>query len=100
MRAWALVATLGVGLYGCTANTVSVPPGPPPAPVAERPPPLPAEPGPWRITKTEWTKADEDGFGEFVRRIAESGCTTTIACMQSAANFYHDSDPSSFLFHA
>jgi len=100
MRVWALVATLGVALYGCTTNTVNVPtPAPLPAPVAQRPSLEPALPGPWRITKTEWTKADEDGFGEFVRRIAESGCTTTIACMQSAANFYHDSDPP-FLFHA
>jgi hypothetical protein len=100
MRVWALVATLGVVLYGCTTNTVTVPPPAPlPAPVAQRPTLQPAEPGPWRITKTEWTKADEDGFGEFVRRIAESDCTTTIACMQSAANFYHDSDPP-FLFHA
>ena len=32
--------------------------------------------------------------------IAQSGCATTISCMQSAANFYHDSDPPSFLFHA
>jgi hypothetical protein len=101
MRVWALVATLSVALYGCTTTPVSVPvaPAPPPVPVAQHPALQPAQPGPWRITKTEWTKADEDGFGEFVRRIAESGCTTTIACMQSAANFYHDSDPP-FLFHA
>jgi hypothetical protein len=59
-----------------------------------------AEPGPWRIRKTEWAKADETGFGEFVRAIARSDCTTTISCMQSAANFYHDSDPPSFFFHA
>lgn len=57
-------------------------------------------PGPWRIFKTEWAAADEAGFGEFIRAIAESGCTTTISCMQSAANLYHDSDPPSFLFHA
>lgn len=57
------------------------------------------EPGPWRIRKVEWTEADEIGFGEFLRAIAESGCTTTISCMQSAANFYHSSDPP-FLFHA
>ncbi len=100
MRVWAMVATLGVVLYGCTTAKLSVPPPAPlPVPVAQRPTLQPAEPGPWRITKTEWTKADEDGFGEFVRRIAESGCTTTIACMQGAANFYHDSDPP-FLFHA
>src|ERR1700733_15861733 len=101
MRVWALVATLGVVLYGCTTTKLSVPPpAPPPAPVAQRPSLQPAQPGPWRITKTEWAKADEEGFGEFVRRIAESGCTTTIACMQSAANFYHDSDPPTLVFHA
>jgi len=103
-RAW--VAALGVALAGCTATkqaeTVSTPSAPPPpVAVAAARPSLPlAQPGPWRITKTEWTKADEDGFGEFVRRIAESGCSTTISCMQSAANFYHDSDSASFLFHA
>jgi hypothetical protein len=105
MKALALVAALGVALYGCTATVQSLPaptpaPTPPPPTAAPRPNLQAAMPGPWRITKTEWTKADEDGFGEFVRRIAESGCTTTISCMQSAANFYHDSDPQSFLFHA
>jgi hypothetical protein len=24
----------------------------------------------WRITRTEWTEADEKGFGDFVRAIA------------------------------
>ncbi len=57
-------------------------------------------PGPWRIRKTEWTQADEDGFGQFVRAIAESGCTTTVSCMQSAANPYGDSDPPLFAIHA
>ena len=98
----AVMAALGVALSGCTAVKVSdTKPVAPPAPVAAPRPSLqPAQPGPWRITKTEWSKADEDGFGEFVRRIAESDCTTTISCMQSAANFYHDSDPPSFCFHA
>ena len=32
--------------------------------------------------------------------IAGSGCTTTISCMRSAANLYHDSDPPSFALHA
>ncbi|HMI98034.1 MAG TPA: hypothetical protein VK479_16110 [Micropepsaceae bacterium] len=59
-----------------------------------------AQPLEWRVTKTEWTAADEKGFGDFVAVIAESGCTTTISCMRSAANFYHDSDPASFQFHA
>jgi len=43
---------------------------------------------------------DEAGFGRFVRAIAESGCTTTASCMQSAANPYRNGDPSSFVFHA
>ena len=55
---------------------------------------------PWRITKTEWSAADEKGFGEFVAEIARSGCTTTVSCMRSAANLYHESDPTSFDFHA
>ncbi len=104
MKPLALMAALGVALSGCTTVKVSdskpVAPPPPAVIVAARPILQPAQPGPWRITKTEWTKADEDGFGEFVREIAESGCTTTISCMQSAANFYHDSDPAAFFFHA
>jgi hypothetical protein len=55
---------------------------------------------PWHITKTGWSAADEKGFGEFVAEIAGSGCTTTVACMRSAANLYHESDPASFDFHA
>ncbi len=102
MRARVLaLAALGAALLLSACATpkapqvaVVTPPPPPPRPTL-----APAQPGPWRITKTEWTKADEDGFGEFLREIAESGCTTTIACMQSAANFYHDSD-TPFLFHA
>lgn len=96
-----LAAALGIALYGCTSTkqqTVAV--APPPVIAVPRPVLQPAQPGPWRITKTAWSKADEDGFGEFIRRIAESGCTTTTACMQSAANFYHDTDANSFLFHA
>lgn len=58
------------------------------------------QPGPWRITKTEWSEVDEKGFGQFVRAIAESGCTTTASCMQGTANPYRDTDPASFVFHA
>jgi hypothetical protein len=103
MKAWTLVTAFGVAVAGCTETkieTASVAPLPVVVAVAQRPTLQPAMPGPWRITKTEWTKADEDGFGEFLRRIAESDCKTTIACMQSAANFYRASDPPSFLFHA
>jgi hypothetical protein len=91
-------AVLGAALSGCApVKTVSVQPptvAPAPAPV------LVAQPGPWRIRKTEWTQADEVGFGQFVRAIAESGCTTTTSCMQSAANPYRDSDPPSLIIHA
>ena len=59
-----------------------------------------AQQAPWRITKTEWSAADEKGFGEFIAEIARSGCTTTVGCMRSAANLYHESDPTSFDFHA
>ena len=59
-----------------------------------------AQTAPWRITKTEWSGADEKGFGDFVAEIAKSGCTTTVSCMRSAANLYHESDPASFDFHA
>ena len=52
----------------------------------------------WRITKTEWTQADEKGFGEFVREIAESGCRTSAECMRSPANPYRDSDPAGLEF--
>jgi len=106
MKPLALVAALSVALSGCAAVVKETGPRPVPTPplsmviAAWRPGLEPAQPGPWRITKTEWSRADEVGFGEFVRRIAASGCETTISCMQSAANFYHDSDPTSFLFHA
>ncbi len=105
MKALALVAALGVASSGCATIKKNDS-----QPIAIATPPVIAtiplnfqpqvEPGPWRIRKTEWTEADETGFGEFVRAIAQSGCTITISCMQSAANLYHDSDPPSFLFHA
>ena len=62
--------------------------------------PAQAETLPWHITKTEWSVADEKGFGDFVRKIAESGCTTSVACMRGAGNPYRNSDPISLAFHA
>src|SRR5687768_17592361 len=58
-----------------------------------------ASPASWRITKTEWTQADEKGFGDFVRAIAESGCKTSAECMRSPANPYRASDPAGLEFH-
>jgi hypothetical protein len=99
VKASVFVVALGVALSSC-ASVEKVAPlpvaPPPPSRIALAPP----QPGPWHIRKTEWTDADEKAFGEFVREIAESGCTTTVSCMQSAANFYHDSDPPTLLFHA
>jgi hypothetical protein len=59
-----------------------------------------ANDGVWRITKTEWTQADEKGFGDFVRAIAESGCQTTIECMHSRANPYYSADEAHLPFDA
>jgi hypothetical protein len=96
-KALVFAVAMGAALSGCApVKTVSVP-----APVVTPAQPvLVAQPGPWRIRKTEWTAADEAGFAQFVRAIAQSGCTTTTQCMQSAANPYHDSDPSSLVFPA
>jgi len=104
VKALVLVAALGVAMSGCATTKKNDAPltaiATSPA-IATIPSNFPAqvEPGPWRIRKTEWAAADETGFGEFIRAIAQSGCTTTISCMQSAANFYHESD-TPFLFHA
>ena len=100
VRTLALAAALVVALSACS-ETKQPEVALAPSVVALSPtvPVLPRE-GPWRITKTEWTREDDEGFGGFVRAIALSGCSTTISCMQSAANLYHDSDPSSFFFHA
>ncbi len=52
----------------------------------------------WRILKPEWTEADEKGFGDFVRSIAESGCSTTADCMRGPGNPYRASDPPGLAF--
>src|SRR5436305_139937 len=62
--------------------------------------PAGAQPLAWRITKTEWSAADEKGFGDFVRAIAESGCTTTVECMRGPGNPYRVGDRATLEFHA
>src|SRR5262249_37853762 len=57
--------------------------------------PLRAQSLAWRITKTEWSEADEKGFGDFVRAIAESTCATTYECLSGPTNPYRASDPKS-----
>ena len=59
-----------------------------------------APPGAWYITKSEWTEADEKGFGDFVRSIGHSGCTKTVECLRVAENPYRDSDPKTLKFLA
>ena len=49
----------------------------------------------WRIYKTEWSAEDEAGFGEFVRAIGESRCSSSIECLQSSANPFRGDDPAS-----
>jgi hypothetical protein len=61
---------------------------------------LPARAEPWRITKTEWSAADEKGFGDFLKLIAESGCKTSVECLRGAWNPYRNTDPAAFEFHA
>jgi hypothetical protein len=59
-----------------------------------------AAPLPWKITKTGWTEADEKGFGEFVKKIADSGCTTSVECFTGPGNPYRDTDPPGMWFRA
>src|SRR6478735_3438744 len=54
----------------------------------------------WRIQRTEWTDADEKGFGDFIRAIADSGCSTTVECMRGPGNPYRASDPRGIDFEA
>ena len=54
----------------------------------------------WRITKTEWSAADEKGFGDFLRAIAESDCKTTVECLRGPGNPYRNTDSKNLVFHA
>jgi hypothetical protein len=56
--------------------------------------------GVWTITKSEWSEADEKGFGDFVRGLGRSGCSTSVECLRVPANPYRDSDPKSLKFIA
>jgi hypothetical protein len=49
----------------------------------------------WRIHKTDWSEEDERGFGEFVRTIGESRCSSSIECLQSSSNPFRGDDPAS-----
>lgn len=56
----------------------------------------------WKVTKLKWSSADEDAYGEFIRRIGDSTCKTTHECLTSpAANpAYHAMNPSGLQFFA
>jgi hypothetical protein len=54
----------------------------------------------WRITKPEWTEADEQGYADFVQRIGESKCDTPDDCINSSANPYRATDGRGINFNA
>jgi hypothetical protein len=56
--------------------------------------------GVWTIIKSEWTAADEKGFGDFIRTIGHSGCDNTVECLRNPANPYRNSDPKNLKFLA
>ncbi|MFN3868392.1 MAG: hypothetical protein ACK4MF_04925 [Hyphomicrobiaceae bacterium] len=56
----------------------------------------------WKITKSKWTSADEDAYGAFIRRIADSTCKTTHECLTSPESNpdYHGRNPPGMQFYA
>lgn len=56
----------------------------------------------WKVTRTAWTEADEDAYGQFIRAIGESSCKTTHECLTSplANPRYHADNPSGLKFFA
>src|SRR5215467_7239371 len=51
-----------------------------------------AEAAPWRILKDHWSDADEQGFGDFVRAIGETNCSSSESCLRNPANPYRNTD--------
>lgn len=52
----------------------------------------------WIVTKTEWSEADEVGFGRFVAALAKTKCAKVDECLRSSANPYRDTDPKDYQF--
>ncbi len=50
----------------------------------------------WKIVKTEWSKADEDAYSEFVQGIGRSTCTSLESCLAVSANRYYSPDDPEF----
>jgi hypothetical protein len=53
-----------------------------------------AHAAPWRILKDHWSEADERGFGEFVRALGETNCSSSQSCLRNPANPYRNTDQS------
>jgi hypothetical protein len=63
---------------------------------------------PWTVRKTEWSTADEQAFGEFVKKLGYSRCGTTDECLSGPDNllrseqdllFTHYSDCADFPYY-
>lgn len=50
----------------------------------------------WRIVKTEWSRADEDGYSEFVQAIGRSSCSSLESCLAVSANPWFDAEDPEF----
>lgn len=50
----------------------------------------------WRIVQTEWSRADEDRYSEFVQAIGRSTCSSLESCLAVSANPYYDPDDPEF----
>lgn len=50
----------------------------------------------WRLTKTEWSEADELGYARFVQIIGRSTCTTLESCLAISGNPYFRMDDPEF----
>jgi len=56
----------------------------------------------WKVTREAWTDQDEALFGEFLRDIGESSCSTSHECLTSpiANPRYHEKNPPGMQFFA
>lgn len=62
----------------------------------------------WRVTKTEWSDADENEYRQFIQKIGHSQCNTTDKCLSGSDNilrteedmlFTHYSDCADFPYY-
>ncbi len=50
----------------------------------------------WKIYKTAWDEADEDGYAHFIKAIGWSDCTSLESCLSDPANPYSADDDTVF----